>query len=150
MNETGSHDVFSETNGVEIENRESTCQNGMKCIECVLATEGTLSKVTGSELIECSEIVDYHHRGCLTDIDFSEHFAEEFVEGDERKVRCLHPNRKSHHENFAEKFDQILDNINIEKELQEVNCNFSRAKLNNQMQTQHMHYEKLENMWKVE
>ena len=33
MNETGSHDVFSEINGVEIENREATHQHSRKCID---------------------------------------------------------------------------------------------------------------------
>ena len=60
---------------------------------------------------------------------FSECFAEEFVDGDERKNRSLNPNRKSHRENFAEKCDQMLDIINVEKELHEVNFNFSRTKI---------------------
>ena len=70
VNETGSCDVFAETNGVEIENREATCQHGRKCIDCVIATEGTLWNVTGIEIFGCSEIVESDHRGCLTDVDF--------------------------------------------------------------------------------
>ena len=87
-----------------------------------------LSKVTGCELIECSEIIESDHRGHLIDIDFADHFAEEFVEGDERYGRSLNPNRKSHREIFSEKCDQILDAITIEKEIQEVNYSFSREK----------------------
>ena len=75
MNETGLCDVFVEINGVEIENREATHQHVRKCIVYVLATEGTLRNATGIKLIESSEIVESDHRGCLTDIDLTEHFA---------------------------------------------------------------------------
>ena len=52
MNETGLHDVLTETNGVEIENREATYQHDRKCIDHVLAVEEVLSKVKGCELSE--------------------------------------------------------------------------------------------------
>ena len=83
----------------------------------------------GCELIECSEIVESDDRGCLTDVDFAEYFAEEFVEDDDRLERSLNPNRKTHREKFAEKYDQLLDSISIENELKEVNSSFSRAKI---------------------
>ena len=46
------------------------------------------------EITECSEIVESDHRGCLTDVDVAECFAEELVEDDERLERSLNPNRK--------------------------------------------------------
>ena len=92
--------------------------------------EGTLSNVKGCELIECSEIVESDHRGCLTNVDFAEYFAEEFVEEEKRMERSLNPNRKkTHREKFAEKCDVLLDSINVENELKEACSNFSRAKI---------------------
>ena len=129
MNETGSNDVFAEINELEIENREATCQHVRKCIYYVLYIEGMLRKVTGIELVECSELVESDHRECLTTADFSECFAEEFVDRDKRKNRSINLNRKSHREKITEKSDQMLDSINVEKELHELNYNFSRAKI---------------------
>ena len=129
MNESGLYDVFAETNGVQTENREATCQHGSKCIDYVLDAEGMLRKVTECELIECSEIVESDHKWCLTGIDFVEYFGEEFVERDVSHERSLNPKRKSHREKFAEKCKQMLGIINIEKELQEENGNFSREKI---------------------
>ena len=60
----------------------------------MLGTEGTLRNVTWIELIECSEIVESDHRGCLTDVDFSDYFSEEFVEGALSCDRKLIPNSK--------------------------------------------------------
>ena len=82
----------------------------------------------GCDIIVCNEIIESDHRGYLTDINFAECFVEEFVEGDERHERSLSPNRKSFREKFAEKCDQSLDNINIEKDRKEENSNFCRAK----------------------
>ena len=59
----------------------------------MLATEGTLWNLTGIELIECTEIVESDHRRFLTDVEISDYFAEEFVEGDLRcitKYSCSH------------------------------------------------------------
>ena len=46
-----------------------------------------------------------------------------------RHERSLNPNKKPHREKIAEKCEQMLDIINIEKELQEVNGNFSQEKI---------------------
>ena len=70
INETGLHDVFQEINGVEPERREATHENGSKCTDYVLETEGMLRNVTGIEIIECSEIVESDHRVYLTDVYF--------------------------------------------------------------------------------
>ena len=96
MNETGLHDVFAETNGVEEDKREATHQHGSECIDHVLATDRKLRNVKGRELVEYSEIVELDHRGCLTDVDFAECFSENFVEDEDRAERKLNPNRKSH------------------------------------------------------
>ena len=57
---------------------ESTYEHGSKCIDCVLTTEGILLKTKGIELIECSEIIESDHQGCLTYVDFSNYFADTF------------------------------------------------------------------------
>ena len=85
--------------------------------------------IKGIELTECSEIVESDHRGYLTDVDFAEYFAEELVEGDLRKKRCLNPNRKTHREIFVKKCEELLDVFNIENELNEVNEQFDGAKI---------------------
>ena len=95
MNETEIYDVFTETNVVETDKKEATYQHGIKCVNHVLATDGTLRKVKECELTECSEIVESDHRGCLTDVDFAEYFSEEFVGDEERAESNLNPNRKS-------------------------------------------------------
>ena len=70
MNETGLFDVFQEINGVEPDKRKSTHDNGRKCIDHMLSTEGTLCRITGMEIIECNEIMESDDRGFLTDVDF--------------------------------------------------------------------------------
>ena len=114
---------------MDVEKREATYYHGSKCIDCVLATEGMLSKVKGCELTECSKIVESDHRGCLIDVDFAEKFSEEFVEDEERMERNLNPKKKTHREKIAEKCDVLLDSISIENDLIKVNNNFSRAKI---------------------
>ena len=76
VNETDIFDVFAETSGLEEDEREATHQHGIKCIDCVLATDGMLRNVKGCELVECSEIVESDHRGCLTDVDFAQCFQK--------------------------------------------------------------------------
>ena len=95
----------------------------------MLATKGKPRNVTGIEIIECSEIIESDNPGCLTDVDFSKCFAEEFVEGDRRSIRSLNTNRKTHRETFAKKCEVMLDVINIENELNGVNVNYNRAKI---------------------
>ena len=80
MNETGLFGVFQEINSFEPDKRETTHDNCSKLICHVLATEGMLRNVKGIEIIECSKIIESDHRGYLTDVDFSDYFAEEFVE----------------------------------------------------------------------
>ena len=57
------------------------------------------------------------HRECLTNVDFSDYFVEESVEGDLRCDKRLNHNRKSYREILSEKDEQMLDVINIEKNL---------------------------------
>ena len=85
MNETGSHDVFQKINGAEPDKREATHEHGSKCTDYALTTEGILRNITWIEIIECSEIIESDDRECLTNVGFSDYFAEEFVESD---IRC--------------------------------------------------------------
>ena len=62
-------------------------------------------------------------------MDFFEYFAEEFVEGDRKSIRSLNPNRKTHRERVVKKCEELLDFINVENELNEVNVNFNREKI---------------------
>ena len=62
-------------------------------------------------------------------MDFSDYFAEEFVEGDRRSIRSLNPNKKTHRQRFVKKFAEFLDIINVENELNEVSVNFNGAKI---------------------
>ena len=54
-------------------------------------------------MIEYSKTIESDHRGYLSDVYVSDHFAEEFVEGNERHNRSLNSNRKTHREIFAKK-----------------------------------------------
>ena len=76
MNETGLFDVFQEINRVESDQREATCEHRSNYAYYVMATEGTLRNMTGTEMIECSEIIESDHRDYLTDVDFSDYYAE--------------------------------------------------------------------------
>ena len=70
MNETCLFDLFQEINRVKPEEREATHDHRNKCIDCVLATEDLLCNMKGIEAIEYSEIIESHHRGNLTDVNF--------------------------------------------------------------------------------
>ena len=95
----------------------------------MLATEGVLSKVKGCPPIECSEIVESDHRGCLTDVDFVEHFAEKFIEEVKTRKETQILIESQFVKMFLKKCDQSLDSANVENELKEANSNFCRAKI---------------------
>ena len=85
MIEMGLLDVFSEVHDVEKKNRDGTFENGSKCIDIVLASEGMLEIVEGKKLIEWNKIIDYDHRDFLKDINLKEYFDEEFNQENERE-----------------------------------------------------------------
>ena len=57
------------------------------------------------------------------------------MEEDARYERSLNPNRKSNRQIFSDKCEQMLEIINVEKNLQVVNSNFSRENKSNTMLT---------------
>ena len=129
VNETGLYNVFAETNGVEEDEREATCQHGSEGTYHFLATDGMLRKVKGCELTECSEFVESDHREHLMDVDFAECVSEDFAEDDEIAERNLNLNRKTHRDKFVEKFNTMPISVCIESDSNEVNVNFNHSKI---------------------
>ena len=63
------HEVLSEVNEEDKNNRNGTFEHGTNCIDCALGSEVIMNIAEGIELIECNKIVNSDYQGCLTDLN---------------------------------------------------------------------------------
>ena len=70
------HDVFSEIHEFDENNRDLTFEYGIKGVDSVLGSEGTIKTLEGIELTECNEMVDSDNRGILINLNLEIHFDE--------------------------------------------------------------------------
>ena len=101
MIETGSYEVFSELNDDDVNNEDGTFNCGSKCVDYALGSEGLLNIVKDVELIEYNEIVDYDHRGYLTDLNLEVNFEEEFNIEKGTEHRSLNLHKRNHRKMFG-------------------------------------------------
>ena len=75
--------------------------------------------IEGIEVIDCDEIVDSNHRGCLTDANLETCFGEDFNRKIEIERRLLNHNKRNHRKIFVETCEELLNLLPIDNEL---NC----------------------------
>ena len=73
--------------------------------------------------------MDSDHRGCLIDLNLEECSEEKFNKAIEMESRTLNPNKRNHRNLFVKKCEELLDTIPIEAELDEVEMNVDRNKI---------------------
>ena len=60
--------------------RDSTFEYGNKCIDLCLTTNGMLEIMDGMEMLDCKEIIELDHIGCLIDLNLGNDFSETLVD----------------------------------------------------------------------
>ena len=95
----------------------------------MLATEVVLNMETGIKMIECNEIIESGHWGCLTDIDVEKYFNEGISDDDEIERRTSNSRTKSCWERFAEKCEEYSNGIYLEHELNESEFVMTRGRV---------------------
>jgi hypothetical protein len=69
IKENGLVNVHKHVNNIDGNELDNTYKYGMKCIDAVFCTYGLIEFISGSQMVECDEIIMNDHRGYLIDIE---------------------------------------------------------------------------------
>jgi len=124
MRENGLIEVHGWVNEIDGNERDKTYEKGTKQIDAVLATEGLLNIIRGSKLVDYKEIINSDHRGFIVNIDINDYFSIAPSDYDYVDNVILDPTKRSHRENFMQRLNEYIDQLDLEETVNRL-CNSS-------------------------
>ena len=130
MNTNGLVDVHRHVNDLGNNALDNTFKTGKKCIDVVLCTHGLLEYISGSQMVECDEVIINDHRGYLLDLEIERYCKCKLSKYDKPRHTILNNNKTSHVEIFNEKINEVMNQLNVKQRVLDLKHIRSREAFN--------------------